>query len=102
MAVLSAKGIYSDFTKTGPATKTQFSSHHRALHLQLSEKDPKHAAKPQDWETADEIHGKSSAFGSLEQANNSSDKENAINGCLLGCVLHSFLCSGTRMPNLKL
>lgn len=41
-------------------------------------------------------------FGSLEQANNSSDKENAINGCLLGCVLHSFLCSGTRMPNLKL
>lgn len=83
-------------------TKTQFSGHHHPLHLQLSEKDLKYAANPQDWETAHEIHGKSSVFGSLEQANSSSDKQNAINGCLLGYVLHSFLCSVTRMPNLKL
>lgn len=46
---------------------------------------------PRDWETTNEIHGKISVFGSQEQENNSSDKQEVINLCLLNCVLNSFL-----------
>lgn len=63
---------------------------------------PNMQLSPRDWETTNEIHGKISMFGSQEQENNSSDKQNVINCCLLSCVLNSFLYWVTRMPSLKL